>query len=182
MSIFHLISRCGNFCKNAVSAKYRANRPRFCRNCAFPQNFHNRKLDKISVFYAVLFMSLQIVLVNILSETRKNNFTENYFKYRKKREQWTTQDPEILYHSHKFFPFLMTMVSPTSKLQIIICLFIKTMSNKEILLSSYNEQFRQRLFSHPSQLPKIMLKQPHKQRFIRYQKDHWLHVKRNDLC
>ena len=76
-------------------------------------------------------MSLQLVLVNILSETRKNNFTENYFKYRKKREQWTTQD--LLYHSHKFFPFLMTMVSLTSKLHIIIYLFIKTMSNEEIL-------------------------------------------------
>ena len=135
MSIFHLISRCGNFVKT-VSAKYRANRPRFCRNCAFPQNFRTRKLDKISVFYAVLFMSLQLVLVNILSETRKNNFTENYFKYRKKREQWTTQDPEILYHSHKFFPFLMTMISPTSKLHIIIYLFIKTMCIKEILLSN----------------------------------------------
>ena len=81
-------------------------------------------------------MSLQLVLVNILSETRKNNFTENCFKYRKKREQWTTQDPEILYHSHKFFSFLMTMISPTSKLHIIIYLFIKTMCNKEILLSN----------------------------------------------
>ena len=29
------------------------NRPKKCRNCAFPQNFHTRKLGEIMVFFAV---------------------------------------------------------------------------------------------------------------------------------
>ena len=29
------------------------NRPKLCRNCAFPENFHTSKLGEISVFYAV---------------------------------------------------------------------------------------------------------------------------------
>ena len=28
-------------------------RQKLCRNCAFPQNFHTRKLGEITVFYAV---------------------------------------------------------------------------------------------------------------------------------
>ena len=36
-----------------VSAKFQANRPNLCKNCAFPQNFHSRKLSEILVFCAV---------------------------------------------------------------------------------------------------------------------------------
>ena len=39
--------------KDTVSAKFRANRPKLCGNCAFPQNFLTRKLGEITVFYAV---------------------------------------------------------------------------------------------------------------------------------
>ena len=35
--------------KNTVSAKFRANCPKLCRNCAFPQNFHTKKLGEIMV-------------------------------------------------------------------------------------------------------------------------------------
>ena len=31
----------------------RVNRPKLCRNCSFPQNFHTRKLGKITVFFPV---------------------------------------------------------------------------------------------------------------------------------
>ena len=41
--------------KLTVSAEFRMNCPKLCGNCAFPQNFHTRKLGKISVFYAVLW-------------------------------------------------------------------------------------------------------------------------------
>ena len=30
-----------------------ANRPKLCGNCAFPQSFHTRKLDEITVFFVV---------------------------------------------------------------------------------------------------------------------------------
>ena len=30
-----------------------ANRPKLCANCAFPQNFHTRKLGELTAFYAV---------------------------------------------------------------------------------------------------------------------------------
>ena len=33
--------------------KFRANRPKLCGNCAFPQSFHTRKLGEITAFYAV---------------------------------------------------------------------------------------------------------------------------------
>ena len=38
-----------NFC-----GKARTNRPKLCGNCAFQQNFYTRKLDEITVFFAVL--------------------------------------------------------------------------------------------------------------------------------
>ena len=38
--------------KGKVSAYFRAIRPKLCGNRAFPQNFHTRKLDEITVFYA----------------------------------------------------------------------------------------------------------------------------------
>ena len=31
-----------------------ANRPKLYRNCAFPQNFHTRKLSEITVFHTVV--------------------------------------------------------------------------------------------------------------------------------
>ena len=36
-----------------VSAEFWENRPKICGNCAFPQNFHVRKLGEITVFFAV---------------------------------------------------------------------------------------------------------------------------------
>ena len=39
--------------KGTVSAKFRANRPKLCGNCAFQQNFHNRELVEITAFYIV---------------------------------------------------------------------------------------------------------------------------------
>ena len=39
--------------KGTVSSEFRAIRPKLCGNCAFPQNFHTRKLSEFSVFYAV---------------------------------------------------------------------------------------------------------------------------------
>ena len=39
--------------KSTVSAKFRANLPKLCGNCAFPQNLHTRKSVEITVFFAV---------------------------------------------------------------------------------------------------------------------------------
>ena len=36
--------------KGTVSAEFRANRPKHCGSCVFPQNFHTRKLGEIKVF------------------------------------------------------------------------------------------------------------------------------------
>ena len=50
---FHLISSCG----------------KFCRNCAFPQNIHTRKVGEISVFYPVgdTFFKLFMIICNYVS-------------------------------------------------------------------------------------------------------------------
>ena len=40
--------------KDTVYTGFQAIRPKFCGTCDFPQNFHTRKLDEITVFYAVL--------------------------------------------------------------------------------------------------------------------------------
>ena len=51
--------KCGNIMwKGTVSAYFRANHSKLCRNCAFPQNFHTRKLDEIAVFYEVIKVEL----------------------------------------------------------------------------------------------------------------------------
>ena len=39
--------------KGTVSPLFRAIRPKLCRNFAFRQNFHSRKLGEITIFYAV---------------------------------------------------------------------------------------------------------------------------------
>ena len=38
--------------KRTVSAELRAIHPKLYGNCAFPQNFHTRELDEITVTYA----------------------------------------------------------------------------------------------------------------------------------
>ena len=44
-----------NHCENTVilPSILGANRPKLWGNCAFPQNFHTRKLGEITVFFAV---------------------------------------------------------------------------------------------------------------------------------
>ena len=42
--------------KRTVSTEFRPNGPKLYENCAFQQNFHTRKLDEISVFYAMILM------------------------------------------------------------------------------------------------------------------------------
>ena len=39
--------------KGTISAQFWAIPPKLYGNCAFPQNFHTRKLGEITVFYAV---------------------------------------------------------------------------------------------------------------------------------
>ena len=43
--------------KHTVSAEFRVNRPKLCGNCAFSQNFHTRKLGKITMVHAVTVQS-----------------------------------------------------------------------------------------------------------------------------
>ena len=40
-------------CENAISVEFWAKRSKLWENCAFPQNFHTRKLGEITAFYAV---------------------------------------------------------------------------------------------------------------------------------
>ena len=39
----------------------------FCGNCLFPQNFHTRKLDEITVFYAEIYTLITIKCDFIIS-------------------------------------------------------------------------------------------------------------------
>ena len=39
--------------KSTVFTQFQTNRPKLYGNCAFPQNFHTRKLGEITAFYAV---------------------------------------------------------------------------------------------------------------------------------
>ena len=42
------------FCGKArFPHRFRASRPKLCRDCAFPQNFHTKKSGEITVFFAV---------------------------------------------------------------------------------------------------------------------------------
>ena len=46
--------------EGTVSAEFRAIRPKLCGNCAFPQNFHTRKLEEITVFFVVRTVHLTV--------------------------------------------------------------------------------------------------------------------------
>ena len=60
---FTLRSSVETFWKRTASVKSLANHSKLCRNCAFPQNFHTRKLGEILVFYAVMLpISITYVL------------------------------------------------------------------------------------------------------------------------
>ena len=50
--------------KDTVFAWFRAIRPKLCRNCVFPQNFHTIKLDEITGFFAVAATVLRILTVS----------------------------------------------------------------------------------------------------------------------
>ena len=39
--------------KRRVSAEFRGNRSKLCKNCAFPQNLHTRKLGEILLFCVI---------------------------------------------------------------------------------------------------------------------------------
>ena len=54
--------------KGTVSAKFRANRPKLCGNCAFPQNFHTKKLGEITIFFEVetpVDLSLELTWIDL---------------------------------------------------------------------------------------------------------------------
>ena len=40
---------------------FRRIRPKLCRNPTFPQNFHTRKSDEITVFFAVINVTFQLI-------------------------------------------------------------------------------------------------------------------------
>ena len=51
--------------KGTDSPQFQANRPKLCGDCAFKQNFHTRKLDEITLFFAVtdrLNRNLHVIL------------------------------------------------------------------------------------------------------------------------
>ena len=64
---FHLIFRGGNFEETKIFHRVSDGRQKLCGNCAFPQNFHTRKLDEITVFlssamkYKVYFHSMNVM-------------------------------------------------------------------------------------------------------------------------
>ena len=45
---------CGNFVERGSFLIVVGECPKLCGNCAFPQNFHTKKLGKITVSYAVI--------------------------------------------------------------------------------------------------------------------------------
>ena len=52
------------FWKHTVFIAFLTTCPKIFENCAFPQNFHTRKLDKISVFYTLhIYLSSSICFV-----------------------------------------------------------------------------------------------------------------------
>ena len=64
---FHLISWCGHFVEKH---SFRRVSEFLCGSCAFPQNFHTRKLGEITVVYVVNFLrkiiSPTLIIVSLL--------------------------------------------------------------------------------------------------------------------
>ena len=72
--------------KGTVSEWFRANHPKLCRNCAFPQNFHTRKLGEITVFYAVsvlwnvlLLSSIHLLVRPSVCNAKSQKWLINFF-------------------------------------------------------------------------------------------------------
>ena len=57
ISQFYIISWCRSFVKRTVFAEFRTSRWKLCGRCAFSQNFHNRQLGEVFVFFTAVFAS-----------------------------------------------------------------------------------------------------------------------------
>ena len=87
--------------KGTVSTEFPSIRPKLCRNCAFPQNFHTRKLGEISTF----LRSVMMHGLNITLPLHTNNFYWYLVVYRQPWSRFllkTVWFALFLFHS---FPF-----------------------------------------------------------------------------
>ena len=69
--------------KDTVSA-YRANRPKLCGNCAFPQNFRTRKSGEIMVYFPVfgtIILTSVSEICHILIAFLRHTWNEHLKKY-----------------------------------------------------------------------------------------------------
>ena len=78
--------------KDTVS-EYYANCPKLCGNCAFPQNFHTRKLGEITVFYAVKICLVTIHINHLLFIIQKTAATESIIDLKKTRMRFLMGKP-----------------------------------------------------------------------------------------
>ena len=62
-----------------MSAKFRAIRPKLCRNCAFPQNLHTRKSGKITVFFQVVVVRCCFSYLRLLFVINLSSPAAGYF-------------------------------------------------------------------------------------------------------
>ena len=67
--------------KHTVSAEFRANCPKQCGNCAFPQNLCTRKLAEISVFSAV-FVPISLFTLIFSNIIAKHGYHWSIGKYK----------------------------------------------------------------------------------------------------
>ena len=85
-------------------------RPKLYGNCAFPQNFHTRKLGKITVFYAVISFAEPFSLA----------FSTNFHSKHLLRESQTWRKDFIIYTSVFYAPSpdLYLETRQTSKIKL----------------------------------------------------------------
>ena len=96
--------------KDTVSALFQAIRLKLCRNCAFPQNFHTRKLGEITVFLSVFAKALLLNFQGKLywselhrhKEGRTVIFSKNVYNIHGDTQQWTTEEYSAVSTVHEY--------------------------------------------------------------------------------
>ena len=62
-----------------ISSNFLAIRPKLCRNCVFPQNFHTRKLGEITVIYELRVNWTQKQSPGFVSQKRRSGVPQGCF-------------------------------------------------------------------------------------------------------
>ena len=127
--------------KCIASTEFWTNCTKICGNCAFPQNFHKRKLGEIMVFYAVLnkYSRRPLFRMLLISNIR---YSEQNFKSLEFLVIWNISLFRTFFLPpwHEYHPLIRTFIKRWSKTSFFFycnCKFINSIFKFQINVQNF---------------------------------------------